>query len=97
MRPNESTPNTRVLRVIMNVIRVFPRRTALTPTDDMAFVGDPPMMRPEADEVHVSCTFTWDKAKAFRLYEAWGQYYPDVRIGGPAINDNEVNGFVAGM
>jgi hypothetical protein len=43
------------------VIRVFPRRTSLTPTDEYAFVGEPPMLRPEADEVHVSCTFTWDK------------------------------------
>lgn len=43
----------------MTLIRVFPRRTKWTPTDSYAFVGDPPMMRPEADEVHVSCVFTW--------------------------------------
>jgi len=29
----------------MRIIRVFLRRTALTPTDGMAFVGDPPMFR----------------------------------------------------
>ena len=34
----------------MKIIRVFPRRTSLTPVDDMAFVGNPPMLRPEADE-----------------------------------------------
>ena len=47
-------------------IRVFPRQTAMTPTDELAFVGDPPLSlwRPSADEVHVSVTFTWDKALA---------------------------------
>ncbi len=64
---------------------MFPTRTNLTPADDMVFYGDPPMMRPDADEVHVSCTFTWDKAKAERLKLAWGQYYPIVAIGGPAF------------
>ena len=83
-----------------NVIRVFPRRTHLTPRDDYAFVGDPPMqgemMRPIADEVHVSCTFTWDKPKAERLAQAWGQYYPIVKLGGPAYS-TPVNGFKAGL
>ncbi len=44
----------------MRLIRVFPRRTSLTPTDSMSFIGDPPTILPEADEVHVSVTFTWD-------------------------------------
>jgi hypothetical protein len=56
----------------------------MTPTDDMAFVGDPPLWRPEADEVHVSVTFTWDVDEAQRLRAAWAQYYPVARIGGPA-------------
>lgn len=67
------------------IIRVFPRRTVLTPNDEFAFIGEPPMIRPEADEVHVSCTFTWDKARAEHLAKAWGQYYP-VKLGGPAYN-----------
>lgn len=78
------------------IIRVFPRRTSLTPTDEMAFVGDPPMMRLEADEVHVSCTFTWDKGEVERLAKAWGQYYPVVKVGGPAF-DSTPNGFTPGM
>ena len=77
------------------VIRVFPRRTALTPDDGYAFVGNPPMMRPEADKVHVSATFTWDIPEARRLSLAWGQYY-DVELGGPAFDDSP-NGFVPGM
>ncbi|MDD5220089.1 MAG: hypothetical protein PHV11_05965 [Candidatus Bipolaricaulis sp.] len=44
------------------------------------------MIRPQANEVHVSCTFTWDKPKAERLAKAWGQFYP-VKLGGPAYND----------
>jgi len=49
----------------------------------MAFVGDPPLIRPEADEVHVSCTFTWDLAEANRLVMAWSRYYR-TKLGGPA-------------
>lgn len=67
------------------IIRVFPRRTSMTPTDELAYVGDPPMLRPDADEVHISVAFTWDIAKAERLAMAWGQYYPIVKVGGPAL------------
>jgi hypothetical protein len=59
----------------VNIVRVFPRRTSLTPDDALAFVGDPPLWRPEADEVHVSCTFTWDIPEAKRLAEAWSHLY----------------------
>ncbi|MBN1366613.1 MAG: hypothetical protein JW967_01630 [Dehalococcoidales bacterium] len=79
----------------MNIIRVFPRKTSLTPVDDMAFVGDPPMFRPAADEIHVSCTFTWDKAESERLARAWGQFYP-VKIGGPAF-ETPYTMFIPGM
>jgi hypothetical protein len=56
----------------------------MTPTDDYAFVGGPPLLRPAADLVHISCTFTWDIDKARWLQCAWGQYYPVV-LGGPAF------------
>lgn len=79
----------------MNLIRVFPRRTSLTPTDEYAFVGDPPMIRPETDEVHVSCAFTWDKSEAERLVRAWGQYYSIVKLGGPAYG-SPVDSFTPG-
>ena len=70
----------------MKIIRVFPRRTSATPIDEMVFIGEPPMIRPEADEVHVSVAFTWDKPIAERLQKAWAQYYPIVKIGGPAYS-----------
>ena len=80
----------------MNVVRVFPRKTSLTPSDKMAFIGDPPMLRPEADEVHVSVTFTWDISEGERLAQAWGNYYPVVKIGGPAFG-NVTEQFTPGM
>ncbi|MDO8671267.1 MAG: hypothetical protein Q7O66_07520 [Dehalococcoidia bacterium] len=79
------------------IIRVFPRKTSLTPTDDLAFVGNPPLMRPEADEVHVSCVFSWHRKQAEYLAQAWAQYYPVVRLGGPAYNSPVDGPFVAGM
>ncbi len=80
----------------MKIVRVFPRRTLYTPNDDMAFVGDPQLERPDADEVHISCVFTWDKPEAERLKLAWGQYYPTVKTGGPAYDDPCINDFIPG-
>jgi hypothetical protein len=69
------------------VIRVFPRRTKWTPTDELSFVGDPPMIRPSAMPVRVSVCFTWDIPEGERIFRAWSDYYPDVQIGGPALGD----------
>jgi hypothetical protein len=66
------------------IARVFPRRTNATPTDDYAFVGDPPLFLPDdITEAHVSVTFTWDLPEAERLVRAWRRIAP-VKIGGPA-------------
>lgn len=75
----------------MNIIRVFPRRTSYTPVDDRAFIGTPGLFRPEADEVHISITFSWDIGLGEYLKEAWKEFYSVVRIGGPAygFNDDE--------
>ena len=69
------------------ILRVFPRRTTATPTDNRAFVGNPPMFWPDADEVHVSVTFTWDRAEGERLAEAWAATGLPVKIGGPAYDE----------
>lgn len=42
----------------MKLTRVFPRKTKATPDDALAYFG-PPDLFAEADEVHVSVTFTY--------------------------------------
>ena len=68
------------------MIRVFPYINKWTPTDEMAFIGEPGLFRPGTPEtpVRVSVTFTWHKAEAERIAESWRQYYRDVQVGGPA-------------
>lgn len=70
----------------MKVIRVFCQRTSYTPTDEYAFVGSPPgLFIPEHDEVHISCTFTWDMDLAEDLAFQWeGVTNKPVKLGGPA-------------
>jgi hypothetical protein len=70
---------------MMRLIRVFPRRTKATPTDALAYFG-PPDLLAEADEVHVSCTFTWDKPAAEQLAEQWRHVAP-TKLGGVAYGD----------
>lgn len=57
------------------IARVFPRKTAMSPTDALAFFG-PPTIENIADcikagvtEVHISVTFTWDLEKALAKAE----------------------------
>lgn len=69
----------------MKLIRVFPRKTKATPTDALVRFG-PPNLFDEADEVHVSVAFTWDRPKAERLAEAWRPVAP-VQVGGVAYGD----------
>jgi hypothetical protein len=77
----------------MRLIRVFPRKTKATPDDALAYFG-PPDLFAEADEVHVSVTFTYDKAIAERLAEDW-RYVAPVKIGGVAYGDNSLE-FIPG-
>lgn len=67
------------------IIRVFPRRTRATPTDENVRIGCMPGFFDEADEVHISVAFTWDKAWAEDAAKQWGCVAP-VKVGGPAFN-----------
>lgn len=79
------------------IIRVFPRRTSYTPDDELAFVGMPPLMIPEHEEIHISCTFTWDKALCEELAYQWeGRTRKPVKLGGPAFG-SPAEDFVQGM
>jgi len=71
----------------MKVARVFPRKTAMTPTDKDSYVGLPQMFMPKYDLVAVSVAFTWDIEKAKKLAKEWGSY-GHVSIGGPATGDH---------
>lgn len=66
----------------MKLIRVFPRRTRATPTDDLARIG-PPDLFDEADAVHVSVAFTWDIPAAEHLASQWSRVAP-TSLAGPA-------------
>jgi hypothetical protein len=69
----------------MRLIRVFPRRTKASPLDPLAYFG-PPDLFAEAEEVHVSVAFTYDKRQAEQLAEQW-RFVAPTKIGGVAYGD----------
>lgn len=75
------------------LIRVFPRRTRATPDDALARFG-PPDLFDEADEVHVSVSFTYDKAVAEQLAEQW-RFVAPTKVGGVAYGDTSLE-FIPG-
>ena len=79
----------------MKVIRVFPRQTCATPVDELVAINRPPDWFDEADEVHVSCSWTWDIPVAERLAKEWAAV-ASVSVGGPAYGDRS-DGFEPGM
>jgi hypothetical protein len=81
----------------MKLIRVFPRRTNATPTDELAFIGSPDLFSWDmnVDMVHISITFSWDLPEVARLEKAWRQVAP-VSIGGPATGQRG-EAFTPGM
>lgn len=79
----------------MRVLRVFPRKTSFTPEDDLVIIGSPESRKPLGDQVHISCVFSWDRTYCEELKKQWSQYYPIVKVGGPAYELDE-DGFVPG-
>lgn len=77
------------------IIRVFPRKTAATPDDELVRIACPPGLFDAADEVHISVTWTYDLPLADRLAYQWAQVAP-VKMGGPAYDDPGGD-FVPGM
>lgn len=81
--------------MIVEIARVFPRRTNASPDDALAFFDAPGLFPVEADAVHISVTFTWDLPRAEQLAKAW-ERIATITIGGPATG--EAGGdFVPGM
>lgn len=77
------------------IIRVFPTKTHATPEDEFVRIRETPSLFDEADEVHISVTFTWDKPWAEWAARQWERVAP-VKIGGPAYNEPGGD-FVPGM
>ncbi len=71
----------------MKIARVFPRRTAMSPTDTDAYYDEPGLFTPYYDEAWVSVTFTWDRRRAEYLANSWRTHAKEVKIGGPAYGD----------
>lgn len=80
----------------MRIIRVFPRKTSATPDDSLVRVCRPPVrFDDEADEIHISVSWTYDIPIAEELEKVW-KYVAPTRIGGPAYDDPGGD-FVPGM
>jgi hypothetical protein len=80
----------------MRIARVFTRKTSFSPTDQDCYFDIPGLFTPQYDEVHISCTFTWDKEWALKLVKAWEGYAPIVKAGGPAF-ESPAGEFISGM
>lgn len=82
----------------MKIIRVFPSKTTATPdplTDADVRIGQLPSLFDEADEVHISVAFTWNRRWAEEAAKEW-EYVAPVKVGGPAYNEPGGD-FVPGM
>ena len=81
----------------MKIMRVFPRRTNATPTDDLVHIGSPDLFTEEKapDRVHISVTFSWDLPAAEKLQKEWSAIAP-TEIGGPATGQRGED-FTPGM
>ena len=78
------------------IIRVFPRETRLTPHDTNVRINcGPGLLIDEADEIHISVSFTYDMERAEILAKYWERVAP-VKIGEPATGESGGN-FIPGM
>lgn len=68
----------------MRIARVFPRQTRATPDDELCYFGLPKSNSLEVDEVHISITFTYDKAIGEYMAQQWQSRGYSVKLGGPA-------------
>lgn len=76
---------------------MFPNKNSYTPDDSLAFIGMPPLVIPEHDEIHISCTFTWDKKYCEELKYQWEvRTQKPVKLGGVAFQ-NPADDFKQGL
>jgi hypothetical protein len=79
------------------IIRVFARKTSMTPNDELAFYDCPPLYdQPDRNiAVLVSVTFIWDIEKGRMLQRTWHEAGYYTALNGPALN-NPGSDFVPG-
>jgi len=78
------------------IIRVFPRKTNLTPDDEDVVINmGPSILDYEVDEVHVSVLFKHDVSRGYELAEHW-EKVAKVKIGGVGL-DQRGEDFVPGF
>ena len=70
----------------MKIIRVFPTKSSMTPSDEDVRINETPTFFDEADEVHISCLFSWDKERAEKLADEWAKVGFNVKLGGVAFS-----------
>lgn len=87
----------------MNILRVFPKKTSYTPTDQLAYypngITQAPAWNifPEFEEIHISCAFTWDKKYCEDLaFQFRSTQDKPVMLGGPAFG-SKAQDFVQGL
>ena len=80
------------------ILRVFARKTSMTPMDELAYYDTPGLFVQEHDEVHVVVTFTWDLEWGNYLKECWENATDKpVKIGGAAFDDPCLGDFIPGL
>ena len=58
----------------------------MTPSDVDVRINTTPDLFDEADEVHISCLFSWDRQRAEQLADAWVKAGFNVKLGGVAFS-----------
>lgn len=68
----------------MRILRVFPQRTSFTPKDEDVRIGRGVQMFDidKYDEVHISCTFSYDLDRAYQMLEDYKMFDQPVKLGG---------------
>lgn len=75
----------------MNILRVFPKRTTYTPIDSLVYYPtsiQAPIwdIFPPFDEIHISCSFTWNRAFCLELKYQWEAFTDiPIKVAGPAF------------
>jgi hypothetical protein len=82
--------------VRLPLARVFVQDNIFCPHDQHAYFDEPGLTTPFYDEVHISCTFTWDRQRAIYLQEKWTHRGSVVKIGGPAFGSPATD-FIPGL